>query len=806
MKPLRVMSLFDGISAGQVALERAGIPVEVYYASEIDKYAIQITQKNYPNTIHLGDVEKIDFTQFEGKIDLLIGGSPCFVADTLVMTEYGFKSIQDIKVGDYVLTHKSRYRKVLNVGSKLVDRLYKIKGLGFDEIITTEEHPFYVREMYRKWNVKRRSLDRLFTSPEWIKTKDLHKNHYLSSTFNIESKNGFNVYTTDFWYFVGRFTGDGWVRQTKRKYRKNSYIYQVLICCGKNEKDELKEIFDKVGYNYNFSEERTTYKFRICNEKLVRFLMQSGIGAKNKIVHPMLWNLPIEFKKAFLEGYMSADGYFDETKNSFSATTISRELAYGIKQLAMEVYNTCPKIYFVKTKQKKVLEGRIINQQNQYIVRFCLSKNKQDKAFFENNISWQPYKSTEILNTPSIVYNLEVEEDNSYTANTIIVHNCTNLSIAGNRKGLEGDESRLFWEYARAIKECKPKYFLLENVESMSNSDKEIISKELGCYPICINSSLLSAQNRKRYYWFNWGNKEYNLFGFPTCSIPQPKDKGIFLKDVLESELPYQNKSDCLTTRYQGATFPHDFLRNQEPIGVDVVNNGTEIKGILNKSHTLLARDYKGWNTYGMTGVAEPICVNSQSGRADGLAKQPSCADRIYSIEGKSVALASGWKQNIAEPVGYIEKHLQSLSDKLGYVPTQFNAYNEKEIVEKSPTLTCYSGSQTSTSAVNIFIPIRLQEYEQSKGQAQRVYSVRGKSVTLNANGGGQGGKTGLYKIDLPDGDYVIRKLTPIECERLQTFDDGYTSGISNTQRYKCIGNSWTVDVISYIFSFLESE
>lgn len=77
MKSLKVLSLFDGISCGQVALERAGIPIEVYYASEIDKYAIQITQKNYPNTIQLGDVTKLDGKQFEGKIDLLIGGSPC---------------------------------------------------------------------------------------------------------------------------------------------------------------------------------------------------------------------------------------------------------------------------------------------------------------------------------------------------------------------------------------------------------------------------------------------------------------------------------------------------------------------------------------------------------------------------------------------------------------------------------------------------------------------------------------------------------------------------------------------------------
>ena len=77
MKPLRVLSLFDGISCGQVALERAGIPVEVYYASEIEPSAIKITQKNYPETIQLGDVTKIDFAQFIGKIDLLIGGSPC---------------------------------------------------------------------------------------------------------------------------------------------------------------------------------------------------------------------------------------------------------------------------------------------------------------------------------------------------------------------------------------------------------------------------------------------------------------------------------------------------------------------------------------------------------------------------------------------------------------------------------------------------------------------------------------------------------------------------------------------------------
>ncbi len=74
---MRVLSLFDGISCGRVALGRAGIAVECYYASEIDKYATTVSQKNYPDIIRLGDIRNIDFTQFIGKIDLIIGGSPC---------------------------------------------------------------------------------------------------------------------------------------------------------------------------------------------------------------------------------------------------------------------------------------------------------------------------------------------------------------------------------------------------------------------------------------------------------------------------------------------------------------------------------------------------------------------------------------------------------------------------------------------------------------------------------------------------------------------------------------------------------
>lgn len=135
-------------------------------------------------------------------------------------------------------------------------------------------------------------------------------------------------------------------------------------------------------------------------------------------------------------------------------------------------------------------------------------------------------------------------------------------------------------------------------------------------------------------------------------------------------------------------------------------------------------------------------------------------------------------------------------TDKSRTVMAGYHKYGEATII-KNPG---FNGGTTAVAT-----PVRIGHYGKG-GQGQRIYSVAGKSVTLSANGGGQGAKTGLYKIDLPDGDYVIRKLTPVEAERLQTLPDNYTAGISNTQRYKCIGNGWTVDVIAHILGGLHND
>lgn len=109
---------------------------------------------------------------------------------------------------------------------------------------------------------------------------------------------------------------------------------------------------------------------------------------------------------------------------------------------------------------------------------------------------------------------------------------CQDLSIAKkDRKGLGGERSGLFYEYVRILKEVKPKYFILENVNSMPKEAKETITKELfGIEPIMINAALVSAQNRKRLFWVG------KLVGdtYEQVKIEQPNDKNIYLKDVLE--------------------------------------------------------------------------------------------------------------------------------------------------------------------------------------------------------------------------------------------------------------------------------
>jgi site-specific DNA-cytosine methylase len=150
---------------------------------------------------------------------------------------------------------------------------------------------------------------------------------------------------------------------------------------------------------------------------------------------------------------------------------------------------------------------------------------------------------------------------------------CTDLSCAKNdRQGLDGERSKLFWEFVRILNEVKPKYFVLENVASMLHEDKKRISEALGVEPIMIDATLVSAQMRKRLFWTN----------IPVPKDAQPADRGLLLKDILE---PEHDGLQRFTTRMRGPRITSAHKTGEQ------------------KARCLLSGAYRGPMSNGMTNV-----------------------------------------------------------------------------------------------------------------------------------------------------------------------------------------------------------
>jgi len=313
---------------------------------------------------------------------------------------------------------------------------------------------------------------------------------------------------------------------------------------------------------------------------------------------------------------------------------------------------------------------------------------------------------------------------------------CQGFSFAGKQLNFDDPRSALFFEFVRLLKECKPDYFLLENV-MMKQEYQDIISEHLGVKPIKICSSLLSAQSRKRLYWTN------------IPGVLQPKDKGILLKDILEDGIA-------------------DIVTNQ---------GKTTHKQNIDKAACLLARDYKGFGNQGMTGVrsTEPkvLCINPK--KEDGT--QTYQQDRVYSAEGKMVALSAtlGGRFNVAEPTcGRIVGRKINLE-----TGTLTTVQKDNVLIVPEATKKGYTEIEDGDCFDATFI----------NSKTRRGRNMKDKSNCLTA------ANFDYMRYEHP----TYRKLTPIECERLQTLPDNYTEGVSNTQRYKGLGNGWTVDVIVHI-------
>lgn len=332
---------------------------------------------------------------------------------------------------------------------------------------------------------------------------------------------------------------------------------------------------------------------------------------------------------------------------------------------------------------------------------------------------------------------------------------CTKWSIA-QKKDREvtasGEGWELFLNYSIAKDKFKPDFFLYENNKSAAQAIKDQISMELGVPLMHINSSLVSAQNRQRFYAFNW-------------TVPQPEDRGIFLKDVLESGRVDKDKAYCL--KHQAGNARDYFKKHHtqvafEPVGVGYRNRRNDDGKLTRRFETdgdAKANAITTVVTDSM--VAEPIQVGGLPRPNGEISK--SQAMRIYSDEGKSVTLSANGG---------------GLGGKTGLyaIPVNETADGKAKCVRA----TCYKDGIRNMVGNDVDRRTCVAEpVPKEQSVSGTIYEVKDGLITI---------KGAQYKIRLPDGFYIIRKLTVTECCRLQTLPDDYCRAVSDSRAYAGLG------------------
>lgn len=464
-------SLFDGIGGWLIAAKRAG--VKPLWSSEIEKVPLKVTETHFPDVEQVGDITNLTGYNLE-PVDIITLGSLCFVEGTLITTKEGQVPIEDIRVGDLVMTHKNSFNKVVRIGETPDSSLMSLKITGSPETVVTPNHPYYVRRMERTY--KGRVGRRVFSAPMWVQAKDLDTDCFVGFPIN-QSKENIKELSSEECYLLGRYIADGYINNAKRKDRKNTFNHRVIFCIGRHKRNEFLGKIKE--HHISFCDEKSISRCWINNERLMDLCKECGEGALNKTVPGFILDLPLSLLEHFLEGYMSGDGCF--TKGVYEATTISHQLAIGIQQVVHKVYQTPCKIYFLKRPKKHVIEGRAVNQHDIWQISFVKDVRRQQKGVWIDNMMWLPVKGKKFLQGKGKVYNLEVFKDHSYVANGCVVHNCQGLSLAGFRKGLKDNRSGLFLEAIRVIREMRgktngeyPKYAVWENVTGAFSSNKRM--------------------------------------------------------------------------------------------------------------------------------------------------------------------------------------------------------------------------------------------------------------------------------------------------------------------------------------------
>lgn len=822
---MKYVSIFSGIEAATVAWQPLGW--EPLAFSEIDPFPSTVLQHHYPDIPNLGDITKIDWNPYKGQADLVVGGSPCFPAGTLILTSEHLKPIEEIKVGDMVLTHRNRWRRVTATGSKIADTIV-LRGNGVSSLECTPNHPFYART-----RVHRESGYGYEYKQEWIPATDM----------------------------VGR------------QWLNMNAATEPLPVPALPDGVSLTEPFLRlIGTWLSLGQSSSLPAFRFDSQSINRWVMKQ-FGGKEKHIPSWVYGLSENLRISLLEGYFQR---MDSVR--YAQPCSGMQLLVGMKILAAGAGYRSSILYE---------ENPSIHSTGTYRIKFNTSPIDSDD--FDDDGYWGRVNEKTVGRSNVLVYNLEVEDDHSYVAAGIAVHNCQSFSVAGKREGLAG-ASGLMFEYIRAVRELRPRWFVWENVPGAFTSERGEAYRQLLSEMDALGYGLAwrvldaqffgVAQRRERVFLVgSLGTMRCAEVLFERESLSWNHQSSRQKRQALTEEAQERvgeadHDSDCLnpgetqSRRVYPASGVYPTLstreksgQNQESVftqfgddvagtltsrydsspcvdrGANVVvderdkvflcqtaqtgSNGKLVKqdDVMNTldrtnstavaaldfnptdarlryanddvSQTLTARARTGGNQVPLVQV-QPLVFNPNAGiteKGSGFALSEDVTPTLKTDHNPAVAFASNQRDEVRELEVAGALAAQPGIKQQTYICRADGQANAMTSVDMAPTLTSHAKKD----------PPLIYPAEDSIGEDALIQ--RDMSATLSTHNTQTLITGGREKRSL-----TVRRLTPRECERLQGFPDDYTDipyrnkeHAPDGPRYRALGNSMAVPVMRWI-------
>ena len=868
--------IYASVCSGVEAASLAWMPLgwKPAWFSEIEPFPCEVLKQRFPDVPNLGDMTKIKGEEYRGKIDLLVGGTPCFVAGTMVLTPSGYQAIETLKIGDEVITHTGDIRKVTAIGNKEA-ATGEVKIIGLPIIRCTGNHPFYSISTKRDNRRKSDTYGQQIPDGEYeFKAIEDSVGRYAgrikAKCFAAHIPCVYQATPNDVMELAGWYIGDGYIRRWTGKSKKAVIIAAV---CERKIK-QFTERFDGV---IKYSIGTRDGKITITNTVLADWLIEN-FGEKSQCKRIPYWLYASELKNSFIDGYEKTDGNH-RVCGTIRITTTSAALAYGIADL----YESAS-VTFTKRKPKHRICGRMVSQSDTYTVNKTnrkTPKTQMRRGRYASLIGG--WKNDGAIRT---VYNITVDGEHSYIVNGLAVHNCQGFSVAGKQGGLNDPRSRLCLSYCRLLETMRPRWFVWENVPGVFRTNK---GEDFRKFIQTIDEIGYSLA------WRVLDAQYVRVDGFPRA-VPQRRRR-VFVVGHLGADWRYP----------ASVLFEPEILHRHTPPrrtkGAGVARCITGSTGGASgkeQQHTFIGGDGMPLNALGIDGyngavtgkVAATVDTNSKNVNGPTLVMATGQANAEVTVQ-HSPALNCNHEQPIvcagfsggqgakAGGIGYCDevaptiRSAESGSNQVPDVICQYgdvagtltSRYDSSPCADRGQNIVfyeCLTPGESQSIRIygkdGAFPTINANENGgqnrqsvlcyKNHGQDSRISELKkGVAPQLNAQAGTGGGNLPLIQ-EVPSiaiaeniigrkpenggngngfseelaytqnatgtmgvcayspNEMTVRRLLPIECERLMGFPDGHTlikwkgkpeEKCPDLHRYKACGNSMCVNVMRWI-------